>query len=169
MRDFGQSTLGVTHRGGVIAVDIAEIPLSVDEGIAHRKILGETNQRVIDRLIAMRMIFADDVADHTRRFLEAGARIEPKEPHRPQHATMNRFESVARIGQCSHGYRRERIGKVALAERFAQLFGTNVVFGVGHAASLLRFARRQIIQLQAGPWHFTAMRMQQAFQQKMPC
>ena len=68
---FRHAAFGVAHGGGAIAVDIAEIALAVDQRIAHGEFLRETHQRVVDRLVAMRMIFADDVAHHARAFLEA--------------------------------------------------------------------------------------------------
>ena len=48
---------------GVIAVDVAEIALPVDQRIALGEILGEAHQRVVDRLVAVRMELADHVAD----------------------------------------------------------------------------------------------------------
>ena len=80
-RDLGEPRFGVAHRGRVIAVDIAEIALAVDQRIALGEILGEPHQRVIDRLVAMRMELADDVADHAGAFLEGGAGIEAQLPH----------------------------------------------------------------------------------------
>ena len=75
-RRRGQPRLGVAHRRGIIAVDIAEIALPVDERVAEREILGEPDHRVVDRLVAVRVIFADHVADHARAFLVARRRIE---------------------------------------------------------------------------------------------
>ena len=80
-RDLGQARLGVAVGGGVVAVDIAEIPLPVDERIALREILRQAHERVVDRLIAMRMVLADDVADDAGAFLEGRARVEPQQPH----------------------------------------------------------------------------------------
>ena len=54
-RDFGHARFGVAIGGGIVAVDIAEIALPVDERIARGEILREAHQRVIDRLIAMRV------------------------------------------------------------------------------------------------------------------
>jgi hypothetical protein len=65
----GQPGFGVPIGGSIIAVDIAEISLPVDQRIAQREGLGEADHRVIDRLIAMRVIFTDDIADHTGAFL----------------------------------------------------------------------------------------------------
>ena len=69
-RDLGQARLGVAIGGGVIAVDIAEIALPVDQRVALREILREAHQRVVDRLVAMRVVLADDVADDAGAFLE---------------------------------------------------------------------------------------------------
>jgi hypothetical protein len=61
--------LGVTHRRRVVAVDAAEVALTVDQRVAHREVLREPDQRVVDRLVAVRVVLADDVADHARRLL----------------------------------------------------------------------------------------------------
>ena len=66
--DLLQPRFGVTHGCRRIAVDRTEIALAVDQRQAHGKILRHAHQRVVDRLVAMRMIFADDVADDVRGF-----------------------------------------------------------------------------------------------------
>ena len=66
-RDLGQARLGVAHGGGVIAVDVAEIALPVDQRVARGEILREAHQRVVDRLVAVRMELADHVADDAWR------------------------------------------------------------------------------------------------------
>ncbi len=70
-RGLGQAGFGVAVGGGVIAVDIAEIALPLDQRVAQREILREANHRVIDRSIAMRMVLADHVADHACALLES--------------------------------------------------------------------------------------------------
>ena len=69
-RHLGQPRLGVAHRRRVIAVDIAEIALPVDQRVADGEILGEADQRVVDRLVAVRMEVAHHVADDLGRLLE---------------------------------------------------------------------------------------------------
>ncbi len=64
-----QPRLGVAVGGGIIPVDIAEIALPVDQRIAQRPFLRQPHHRVIDRLVAMRMILADHVADDAGAFL----------------------------------------------------------------------------------------------------
>ena len=74
---FSHTRFGITHRGGVIAIDIAEIALSVHERIAHCKILSKTHQRIIDRSIAVRVELAHHVADNTCTFCVSLIGIEP--------------------------------------------------------------------------------------------
>ena len=69
-REIGHARLGVAIGGGVVAVDIAEIALALDQRIARGEILGETHQRFVDRLVAVRMERAHHVADDLRAFLE---------------------------------------------------------------------------------------------------
>ena len=130
-RDFGQARFGVAHGGRVIAVDVAEIALPVDQRIALGEILREPHQRVVDRLVAVRMEFADDVADHPGRFLEGGAGIEPQLPHGIEQPPMHGLEAVARIRQRAVHDRGQRIGEIALFERVAQrdLFNLALVRG----------------------------------------
>ena len=99
-RDLGHARLGVAVGGGVVAVDIAEIALPVDQRIALGEVLGEAHQRVIDRLVAVRVELADDVADDAGAFLEGGARIELQEPHGMEDAAVDGLEAVAGVGQC---------------------------------------------------------------------
>ena len=58
--------LGVAHGRRRIAVDRTEIALAVDQRQAHGEILRHAHQRVVDRLVAVRVIFAHHVADHAR-------------------------------------------------------------------------------------------------------
>ena len=119
-RDLGQPRFGVAHGGGVIAVDIAEIALPVDQRIALGEILREPHQRVVDRLVAVRMEIAHHVADDLGRFLERRAGIEPQQPHAVEDAAVHRLEPVARIRQRAVHDGGERVGEIALLQRLAQ-------------------------------------------------
>jgi hypothetical protein len=48
---------------GVIAVDRAEVALAVHQHVAHRKVLRHAHDGVVHRLVAVRVVLADDVAD----------------------------------------------------------------------------------------------------------
>ncbi len=128
LRDRRQPRFGVTHGGGVIAVDIAEIALPVHERVPRREILREADEGVVDGELPMRVIFADRVADHARALLEGCIGAETQDPHRPQDTPVNGLQPVARIRQRALGDSGQRIGEVALGQRLAELLRTNVVF-----------------------------------------
>ena len=119
-RDLGHARFGIAVGGGIIAVDIAKVALAIDQRIARGKILRESHQRVVDRLIAMRMERAHHVADDLCRLLEWRAGVEPQQPHAVEDAPMHRLQAVAGIRQCAVHDGRERISEIALLERIAQ-------------------------------------------------
>jgi len=118
--DLGQACFGVPLGRGVIAIDVAEVALPVDQGIPRGKILSEAHQRIIDRLIAVRMEIAHHVADDLGGFLEPSVGVEAQQAHAVEDAAMNRLEPVARIRQRAMHDRGECVGEIALLERVAQ-------------------------------------------------
>ncbi len=112
--NLGEPAFGIAHRGGIIAVDIAEIALPFDQRITNGEVLRQTHERVIDRLIAMGMEFADDIADDAGAFLEARRRIKAQLAHCVQQAAVNGLQPIARIGKRARGDGGKRIGEVAL-------------------------------------------------------
>ena len=119
-RDFGEARFGVAHGRRVIAVDISEIALPVDQRIALGEFLSEANQRVVHGLVAVRVELADDVADHAGAFLERGAGVEPQLAHGIDQPAMHRLEAVARIGKRPVHDGGECVGEIALFQRIAQ-------------------------------------------------
>ncbi len=120
MRHLGQARLGVAHGRGIVAVHIAEVALPVDQRIALGKVLGQTHQRVVHRLVAVRMKLADHIADDTRALLESSAGVEPQLPHRIEQAPMDRLEPVARVRQRASGNGGERVLEITFLQRVAQ-------------------------------------------------
>ena len=89
------------------------------------------------------MEIAHHVADDLGRLLERGAGIEPQKLHAIEDAPVHRLQPVARIGERAVHDGGERIGEVALFQRFLQPdlldvapFGGNQL--LAHAASLMR-------------------------------
>ncbi len=128
--DLGHARFGVAHGGGVIAVDIAEIALPVDQRIAHRKILRQAHQRVIDRLVAMRVELAHHVADDAGAFGVTLVGVEAQQPHGVHDAAMDRLQPVAHVGQGPVHDGRQGIGQVALFKRLLQIDRFDVVAAV---------------------------------------
>ena len=130
-RDVGHARFGVAHGRGVIAVDVAEIALPVDQRIAHGKVLREAHQRVVDRLVAMRMELAHHLADDAGAFGETLVGIEPQQPHGVHDAPVHGLQPVAHIGQRAVHDGRQRIGEIALFERLFQVDRLDVITAAG--------------------------------------
>ena len=99
VRHLLQPHLGVAHRRRRIAVHRAEIALPVDQRQAHGEILRHAHQRVVDRLVAVGMVFTDDVADHAGRLAIRPVPFVALLVHRIQDAAVHRLEAVAHVGQ----------------------------------------------------------------------
>ena len=67
-RETLHAALRITVSRGRVAVDASEVALTVDQRHTHGKILRHADQRIVNRGIAVRMIFTDHFADHTRAF-----------------------------------------------------------------------------------------------------
>ncbi len=117
VRDLGETGFRVTHRGGGIAIDRTEIALPVDQRQAHGEILRHTHQRVIDRLVAVRVIFTHHVADGAGRLAERLVPVEAVLVHRVEDAPMHRLQTVARIrkrARHDHAHRVIEVGPLHL-------------------------------------------------------
>ena len=132
LRDLGHARFGVAHGGSIIAVDIAEITLPVDQPVAHREFLRQPDHRVIDRRIAMRVELTHDIADNASRFLETLTRVQPQLTHRKQQTAMHRLQAVTDIGKRTRGNGRQRIGEISLTQRRRKGGVDNPVVGAGH-------------------------------------
>ena len=91
--------LGVALGRRRIAVDRAEIALPVDQRQAHGEFLRQAHQRVVDRLIAVRVVLTHRVAGDARRFVVGAVRRVVVLVHRKQDAAMHGLQPVAHVGQ----------------------------------------------------------------------
>src|SRR6185295_426272 len=85
---------------------------------------------------AVRVIFADHVADHPGAFLVACRGIELEQPHRPQEAPVNRLQPVAQVGQRARSDRRKRVDEIALGESVVERRVDDGIENVAHADAL---------------------------------
>ncbi len=112
-----QARFRVAHGRGAVAVDRAEIPLPVDQRQAHREGLRHAHQGVIDRRVAMGMVFTHDLADDARRLHIGAVGEEIVFLRRKENAPMHRFETVAHVRQGAahdHAHRVSEIGTLHL-------------------------------------------------------
>lgn len=97
--ELRHTRLGVTIGRRGIAVNGTEVAVAVDKRIAHGEILRQTDHRVIDRRIAVRMIPAQHVADARCRLLERLVGGQTVLVHGVENAPVDGLQTVAYIGQ----------------------------------------------------------------------
>ena len=95
----GEPDFGIPHGRGVVAVDRTEVALAVDQQIPQRKFLRHTHDGVVDRGVAMGVVFTHDVADDAGRLFIGATGTVAAFPHAVEHAAVHRFEAVAHVGQ----------------------------------------------------------------------
>ena len=98
-RDAVEPRLGVARGRRRVAVDRAEIALPVDQRRAHREILRHAHERIVDRQISVRMVFAHRVADGARRFVVRPVGGEIEFVHRVEDAPVHGLQPVANVRQ----------------------------------------------------------------------
>ena len=154
---------GITHRGRRIAIDRTEIALPVEQRQAHRPGLGHAHQRVVDGLIAMRVVFTDHITDDPRRLAIGLVRRVAILVHRPQNTAVHRLETVTRIRDGpAHDH----------AHRVIEIGGAHLVFD-GNIANAFRQTgwrgQNIIVIAQGGPLSFASLPGENpAAQCKMP-
>ncbi len=128
LRDFRQTALGVTVGGGRIAIDGTEIALTVDQGDAHREILRHAHERIIDRKVTMRVVFAHRLADDAGALHVLLVPVEAEFLHRKEDAAMHWLQAVPHVGQRAGDDYAHGVVEVAPAH----------LVGNGHRADVVR-------------------------------
>src|SRR5699024_8145003 len=90
----GHLALGVAHGGGAVVAAGAEVPLAVDHRIAHGPRLGQADQGVVDRRVAVRVVVAHGVGHRLGGLHVAALRPVPVVPHRVENAAVHGLEAV---------------------------------------------------------------------------
>ena len=125
---------GVTHGGRGVAVNGPEVPLAVFQGIAHVEFLSQAHQGIVYGHIAVRMIFADDVAYHAGALLVRSTVGVGQLRLGVQNTPMHGFEAVTGVGDGSAYDNAEGIGKIGLPE-FLFDVDIRMNFQFGHGIS----------------------------------
>ena len=152
IRRLGHPHLGIAHGCGFITVHGSKVTLPVEQWQRHRKILCHTYQGVINRAVAMRVVFTHRVTNGTRgfsvRFVERVAGF----VHRVQNAAVHRLKAIAQIGNRAGNNHAHRVVEVrgfhlvydgdtrptvnvAITRLFAVVFGALCVVGHNRAIS----------------------------------
>ena len=130
--DGGQARLRVAHGGRGVAIDRAEVALAVDERVAHREVLGEPDERVVQRAVAVRVVLAHHLADDRGALaIRAGGR-QAHLAHRVQDPAVDRLEAVADVGQGARHDDAHRVVEVADPHLVLDADRSDVAQVVGH-------------------------------------
>ena len=99
-RGLGGTALGVPHRGrGVVAAEAAEVPVAVHQRQPHGPRLGEPDQGVVDRAVAVRVQAAHDVADDAGALDVPAVGPQAHRVHLVEDSPLHRLETVPGVGQ----------------------------------------------------------------------
>ncbi len=118
MSASNSSAMAVMPRFGVtigrrrIAIDRAEIALAVHQRIAQREILRHAHQRVVNRAVAVRMVFAEHFADHLGALDVLAVVQQSHVVHGVENAPVHRLEAVAHVGQRAPDDHRHRVVEI---------------------------------------------------------
>ena len=94
-----QARFGVTHSCSAIAVNGAEVSVTIDQRNPHAEVLRQTHHGVVDCRVAVGVIFTHAVANRTRRFHMRLVRRIAAFVHCVQNTAMDRLQTIADIGQ----------------------------------------------------------------------
>ncbi|GBD11880.1 hypothetical protein HRbin23_01560 [bacterium HR23] len=97
--DGGEAGLGIAHGSGGVVVNGAEVALAIHQGVAQGEILGHAHHRLVDRGIAVGMIFPQHLPHDTGRLLIGGAGAQAQLVHGVEDASLHGLEAVPHIGQ----------------------------------------------------------------------
>ena len=155
-----QPGLGVPHGGGRVVARRAEVALPVDQRVAHRPRLGQPDEGVVDRGVAVRVVVTHHLTDDAGALDVAAVGPEALVVHRVQHAAVHRLEAVADLGQRAADDDRHRVVDVAALHLLLEVDRLDAVAAAGSrsrfrspqvGAQLVDEARRS--EALVGPWH----------------
>ena len=127
-----KAALGVTHGCSTVTVDRTEVPLAVDQRVAHVPLLSHAYQSAVYRAVAMGVVLTQHLTHDTGALLVRLIVYVIQALHSIQDATMDGFESVAHVGQCTgHDYR-HRVVDIRFPHFMLNVYFNNSVFCVLH-------------------------------------
>ena len=94
-----QAGFGITHGRGRVTVHRTEVSLSVYQRQTHGERLRHTNHGIVNRAVAVRVIFTEHVADDTGGFTIRTVIVITVFIHGINNAAVYRFQAVADIRQ----------------------------------------------------------------------
>ncbi len=124
-RQRRHARLGVAHRRRGIPIHAAEVALPIHKLVAHGKILRHARHGVINRHIAVRVVFPQHLTDDARRLLVGRIRAQSHIVHGVEDAPVDRFQTVARVGQGARDDHTHRIVQIGLLHLLINIYSAN--------------------------------------------
>ncbi len=118
----------VTHGGGGIGVNRTEVALPVHQHITQGKALGHTHHGVVDRTVAVGMIFTEHIADDAGAFLVRRIVMHPQFIHGIKDAAVHRFQAVPNIGQGAGNNNAHSVIKVGVFHLHLNIYRANFTY-----------------------------------------
>ncbi len=150
-----QAGLGVAHRRRRIAIDRAEVALTVDQHVAHGEVLRHARHGVVHGGVAVRVVLAQHLADDSGGLAVGRGRPHAHVVHGVQDPPMNGLEPVTGVGQSArhddaHGVVQVRPAHLLV---YVNLTDGSDVHGpeISQADSRRGFAQRGTGELYRGP------------------
>ena len=115
--DRCQPRFGVPHRRRWVVVHRAEVAVAIQQRIAAGEGLHQAHQGVVDGLIAVGMVFTQNIAHHAGALAIGPIWGQAQLVHREEDAPLHWFEPIAHIGQGSshdHAHRVLEVGALHL-------------------------------------------------------
>jgi hypothetical protein len=118
--------LRVAHGGRRVAIDAAEVALTIDEGVPHREVLGQAHHGFVDGAVAVRVVLPHHVTDD-RGALAVGRRG----PHAHlvsgvEDAPLDRLQAIAHVRKSALDDDRHRVVEVRRAHLFFDAAVTDI-------------------------------------------
>ena len=99
-----EAHFGITHRRRRVAVDRTEVTVTVDQRVSQRPPLGHTDNRTVDRRVAVGVIVTHHLTDDFGRFLVRFVTVVAHLVHTEQHTAVHRLHAVTHIRQGTRHY-----------------------------------------------------------------
>ena len=95
-----EPALGVAHgRRTLVGPGAPEVPVAVDQRVAHGEVLDHAGQGLVDGRVAVGVVRAHDVADHLGALGVGSVGQQPLVVHRVEDPAVDRLQAVPHVGQ----------------------------------------------------------------------
>src|SRR6185436_15526771 len=126
-----QTYFRISHGSRTITILATKITLTIYQQVTHAPILGHTHHGIINRFVAVWVIFTKHLSYDTSGFLMRPVKIVTQFVHRKQNTAVNGLKTVSYIGQCATYYYRHRIIDIGGLHLLVNIYGNYAVLIVG--------------------------------------